>query len=107
MYNPFASSQSVEQTDEQLIEAALQGNKKSLELLIARHQGWVYNICLRMIGNAADASDLTQEILVKVITALASFKKKSSFRTWLYRIVKNNVINWEKKRKRENVLSFE
>jgi RNA polymerase sigma factor (sigma-70 family) len=59
-----------------------------------------------MLGNPADAADLTQEILVKVITALSSFKKKSSFRTWLYRIVKNDVINREKKRKRENILSF-
>jgi len=106
MYNPFLSASGSCLTDEQLIEASIGGDKASLEDLIRRHQGWIYNICIRMVGNTHDAADLTQEILVKVITGLGRFEKRSQFRTWLYRIVKNNVINWEIKKTKIRIRSF-
>ena len=106
MYNPFSSASNSGLTDEELISAALNGDKNNLEELILRHQGWIFNICLRMAGNPDDAADLTQEILIKVITALGSFEQKSSFRTWLYCIVKNNVINWEIKKSKLKITSF-
>ncbi len=106
MFNPFLLAAYPGSTDEQLIEASIGGDKVSLEELIRRHQGWIYNICVRMVGNTHDAADLTQEILIKVIISLGSFEQKSQFRTWLYRIVKNNVINWEIKKAKIRVRSF-
>ena len=53
---------------------------------MGRHQPWIYNIAARMLYHPQDAEDATQEILVKALTALASFEGRSSFRTWLYRI---------------------
>ncbi len=50
-----------------------------------------------MIGNPDDAKDITQEILIKIITKLATFKQQSSFRTWAYRIAANHVLNMRKR----------
>ena len=106
MYHPFLPTPDPGLTDEQLIEGSIGGDRASLEALIRRHQEWIYNICVRMVGNTHDAADLTQEILIKVITALGSFEKKSQFRTWLYRIVRNYVINWKTKKTTIRTQSF-
>lgn len=96
MNNPFFSGNDSCETDESLIKSALGGNKKSLEELILRHQSWIYNIALRMVFYPAEAEDVTQEILIKMITKLSTFRFESSFRTWLYRIVTNHVLNMKK-----------
>ncbi|MEO8512958.1 MAG: RNA polymerase sigma factor [Ignavibacteria bacterium] len=94
--NPFIEKKSTDQKDEQLIEEALNGNKKSLEDLIYRHQAWIYNIALRMVFYPQEAEDVTQEVLIKIITKLSTFRKESSFRTWAYRIAVNQVLNMKK-----------
>ncbi len=94
--NPFIEKKSTDQKDGQLIEEALLGNKKSLEDLIYRHQAWIYNIALRMVFYPQEAEDITQEVLIKIITKLSTFRKESSFRTWAYRIVINQVLNMKK-----------
>jgi RNA polymerase sigma factor (sigma-70 family) len=72
------------------------GNREALERLVTRHQAWIYNIVLRMVYLPQDAEDATQEILVKLITKLSTFEGKSSFRTWLYRIVVHHVLNMKR-----------
>ncbi|MEL6918421.1 MAG: RNA polymerase sigma factor [Bacteroidota bacterium] len=79
--------------DEKLIAEALEGNKASLNLLLKRHQDYIYNISLRLFLNPDDALDATQEVLIKVVTRLKTFKGKSQFRTWLYRITTNHFLN--------------
>jgi RNA polymerase sigma factor (sigma-70 family) len=76
-----------------LIQEALAGNKQSLEKLIKMHQDYVYNVALRLFLDPDDALDATQEVLIKVITHLNTFKGQSQFRTWLYRIVFNHFVN--------------
>jgi RNA polymerase sigma factor (sigma-70 family) len=98
MINPFSDTYSTDKTDEILISEAINGNKKSLESLVRRHQDWIYNIALRMVFNPDEAFDVTQEVLIKIITKLASFQGKSAFRTWAYRIVVNHVLNMKKSR---------
>lgn len=82
--------------EEQLIKSCLAGNKKSLEKLIKSINDLVYNLSLRFLWNKADAEDATQEILIKVITNLSMYKGKSSFKTWVYRIATNYLINQKK-----------
>ncbi len=65
---------------------------------MTRHQRWIYNIVLRMIYHPHDAEDVTQEILIKLITKLSTFKGDSRFRTWLYRIAVNHVLNMKRAR---------
>jgi RNA polymerase sigma factor (sigma-70 family) len=93
--------------DRDLVERAQRGNRDALEQLITRHQRWIYNIVLRMIYHPHDAEDVTQEILIKLITKLSTFKGDSRFRTWLYRIVVNHVLNMKRARGEEMEWTFE
>ncbi len=99
MYNPFKEKPEDVQDDSKLIRQALEGSQEDLEKVILRHQAWIYNIALKMVSNSNDAEDVTQEILIKMITKLSTYdSEKSSFRTWLYRITANHVINIKKKK---------
>ncbi|TMU50525.1 RNA polymerase sigma factor [Flagellimonas algicola] len=94
-------------SEEKLIEKALSGDKASLELLITRNQDWIYNVALTFVGDADEAADLTQEVLIKVITKLDTFEQRSSFRTWTYRIVKNHFLNMKRGKHEVNPPTFE
>ena len=96
MYNPFAELID-ESTDIELIELATGGSQSALEKLILRHQAWIYNIALRMVFLPQDAEEVTQEVLIKAITGLGTFKRESKFRTWLYRIAVNHVLNMRRR----------
>jgi RNA polymerase sigma factor (sigma-70 family) len=104
--NPFADSVPTEQEDENLVVRARAGHRKALEDLIERHQAWIYNIALRMLFHPQDAEDATQEILIKVVTRLSSFEGRSSFRTWLYRIVVNHLLNVKRGREELKITTF-
>jgi RNA polymerase sigma factor (sigma-70 family) len=104
--NPFADSAPTEQDDENLVVRARAGDRKALEDLIERHQAWIYNIALRMLFHPQDAEDATQEILIKVVTRLSSFEGRSSFRTWLYRIVVNHLLNVKRGREEFKITTF-
>jgi RNA polymerase sigma factor (sigma-70 family) len=91
---PFAVPPDAEPVDEQLVTEALAGSRQALEALVARHHRWIYNIAFRMVMKTQDAEDTTQEVLIKVLTKLSSYDpSKAAFRTWLYRVVANHVIN--------------
>ena len=96
MVNPFTEKYTTDAKDEVLIKSALAGDRKSLEDLVYRHQAWIYNIALRMVFFPQEAEDVTQEVLIKMLTKLSTFRGESSFRTWLYRIVVNHVLNMKK-----------
>src|SRR5258708_11056282 len=93
--NPLADNSS-DHEDQSLVLRARSGDRQALEDLVQRHQAWIYNIAVRMLHQPQDAEDATQEILIKVLTRLSSFEGRSSFRTWLYRIVVNHVLNMER-----------
>src|SRR5437868_4111809 len=96
MFNPFNEVAESGSVDAELVERAKNGDRAALEELILRHQAWVYNIAVRMVFRPHDAEDVTQEVLVKVITKLSTFKGESTFRTWLYRIAANHVLNMKR-----------
>ena len=90
-----------------LINKALKGDKVALENLIKKHQNWVYNVALAMVSDHNDAADITQEVLIKCITKLGSFKNESNFRTWLYRIVKNHFLNMKRGKYETKPITFD
>lgn len=90
-----------------LIDQATAGDAKSLETLIQSVQDIVFNLSLRMLGTFADAEDATQDILLKVITHLSSFKKESLFSTWVFRIAVNHLKDYKKHMFAQRPLSFE
>ena len=77
--------------DEALARLAANGNGAAFDEIYSRHRSFVYNVALRMTGNAADAEDLTQESFVSVFRRVGSFRGDASFTTWLYRLVVNQV----------------
>ncbi|MEL7122441.1 MAG: RNA polymerase sigma factor [Bacteroidota bacterium] len=104
--NPFTISYK-DTTDIDLIQNALEGSSVALEKLIKRHQDYIYNIALKMVLNPFDAEDLTQEVLIKVVTNLSKFKGKSSFRTWVYRITFNHFLKMKQRNTEKAITSFE
>src|SRR6266478_9606118 len=106
MVNPFTEVVEDDVDDVDLVEQARNGSRAALEKLILRHQAWIYNIAVRMVFQPHDAEEITQEVLVKVITKLSSFKGECKFRTWLYRIVANHVLNMRRKGAEEQMLTF-
>src|SRR5262249_11263396 len=104
--NPFADNAPTDLEDRTLVARARSGNREALEELVRRHQGWIYNIAVRMLYHPHDAEDATQEILIKAVTQLSSFEGRSSFRTWLYRIVVNHVLNMKRGRLEQTSISF-
>jgi RNA polymerase sigma factor (sigma-70 family) len=98
------------QTNEEiqaLAEKAAAGDKKALETLIAGVQDMVFNLSLRMLGTFTDAEDATQDILLKVITHLSSFRGDSLFTTWVFSIAANHLKNYKKHMFARCPLSFE
>ena len=106
IHNPFTDDQEQDQGDQTLVAGAQAGDRTALEALVARHQAWIYNIAVRMLGHPQDAEDATQEILVKALTRLSSFEGRSRFRTWLYRIAVNHVLNIKRGRLEPESLTF-
>src|SRR5437588_8508376 len=106
MFNPFAEIAEADPPDSELVAEAQHGNRVALEKLVLRHQAWVYNIAVRMVFRPHDAEEVTQEVLLKVITRLGTFKGESSFRTWLYRIAANHVLNMKRRGAEARVTTF-
>jgi RNA polymerase sigma factor (sigma-70 family) len=79
--------------DADLVHRSQNGDRQALDQLIRRHQPWILHIAQRMLWNRADAEDATQEIFIKAITHLVEFQQRSGFRTWLYRIAGNHLLD--------------
>lgn len=90
-----------------LIEQATAGDKKALETVILSIQDLVFNLSLRMLGTFPDAEDASQDILLKIITHLSSFRQDSSFSTWVFSIAVNHLKNYKKHLFAQYPLSFE
>ena len=99
-----------EHTNEELqilVDKATAGDKEALETLVTSVQDIVFNLSLRMLGTFADAEDATQDILLKMITHLSSFRGDSSFTTWVFSIATNHLKNYKKHMFARYPLNFE
>src|SRR5712671_2730294 len=105
-FNPFAEISEDDPPDGVLVEQAQHGSRPALEKLVLRHQAWIYNIAVRMVFQPQDAEEVTQEVLIKVITKLSTFKGESKFRAWLYRIAANHVLNMKRRSAETRVTTF-
>lgn len=92
---------------ERLIKEAVNGSKSALEDITVAIQDNIYYLSLRMLANPDNAKDATQDILIKVITNLSSFRFDSHFDTWVYRIASNHLISANKVIKRDAGLMFD
>jgi RNA polymerase sigma-70 factor (ECF subfamily) len=81
------------------IEQTLGGDRAAFGQLMHRYAGAVYNLAYRMLGNAEDAEDASQEIFLRAYTRLASFDRERRFATWLLSIASNYCIDRLRRRR--------
>ena len=84
--------------DFELTQAAAAGNMSAFEEIYQRHHRRVYSICLRMLQNATEAEDLTQDVFIQLYRKIGSFRGDSAFTTWLHRLTVNQVLMHFRKR---------
>ncbi len=92
---------------EMLVSTAKEGDKLALEELVLRIQDKIYGLALRMLYIPSDAEDASQEILLKIVTHLGTFRGESSFSTWMYRVAANHLLTMRKRRAELRAISFE
>jgi len=86
MYNELAT-----------IELAKKGDSVAFQQLLEKHYSMMYRVAYRFTGQAQDAEDIAQEVCVGLVGKLQGFNGKSSFSTWLYRVVVNTCRDFHKK----------
>ena len=99
-------------SDEELVEVCKEQLPHELEayrVLVQRHEGLVYNLCMKFLGSPEDAEEVAQDSLLQVFHKIHQFEGRSAFKTWLYKIVHNFCRNRISKiiRKREVQEAYE
>src|SRR5271167_3030743 len=79
-------------TEAEAIRLAQQGDAGAFERIYRLHSRRVYALCLRMVGNTAEAEDLAQEAFLQLFRKIATFRGESAFSTWLHRLTVNVVL---------------
>ena len=92
---------------ESLARRAREGDREALESLVSAIQGRVYGLALRMLWHPEDARDAAQEILLRIVTRLSTFRGASSFSTWAYRVAANHLLTARKSRLEERSYTFQ
>lgn len=93
-----------------LIQKCAAGDESACAELVAAHQRMVYSLALNLIGDRDEALDISQEVFLRVFRTLSSFRGQSALRTWIYRIVVNQVRNrqrWWRRRHRGDEVSLD
>ena len=85
--------------DLHFVEQTLAGNPGAFDHLVQKYRMRVYSVIYNIVNHHEDAYDLTQEAFLRAYKSLGSFRGKSNFYTWLYRIAVNHAINFKKRRK--------
>lgn len=79
--------------DQRLLSGLQAADERAYEQLIERFQTPIYNLAYRLLNDQADASDVLQEVFLKIFRNVGSFRGDSSLRTWVYRIAVNESHN--------------
>lgn len=91
----------MKESDAALVARARQNDPAAFEQLVRRHQRYVFNVAYRVLGDAIEAEDVTQEAFVRAWRGLPGFREQARFTTWLYRITQNLCLNRLPKLRRE------
>lgn len=87
-------------TDDQLVARAQEGELPAFEELVRKYQREVYGLACRIVTDAEEAKDLTQQALLQAFIHIKSFRRDAQFRTWLFRIAINQCYNYLKSKKK-------
>src|SRR4051812_2241913 len=100
----------VDSREAALIERCAARDEAACAELVSTHQRMVYSLALHLLGDRDEALDLSQEVFLRVFRTLSSFRGQSALRTWIYRIVVNQVRNrqrWWRRRRRSDQVSLD
>jgi RNA polymerase sigma-70 factor (ECF subfamily) len=100
-------SSAPELSDDQLLARFARGEREALGELFRRYRSAAYRVAYRLLGREADALDAVQESFIKALTHLHSFQGRSSFKTWLLRVVSNASLDLGRQRGRREALSLD
>ena len=91
----------MENIPKDIVERASRGDMGAFEEIYRIISGFVYNVALRVVNNASDAEEITQDVFMKIYKNLGKFRFKSSLKTWVYRITINTAVNRYRKTAKE------
>lgn len=86
-----------------ILTAAVSGNARALEAVVQAIQRPLYNLALRTLGTHADAEDATQELLLRIVTHLGSFRGESRFSTWVWTIAVRGLREIQRRQARQPI----
>ncbi|MEM6392177.1 MAG: sigma-70 family RNA polymerase sigma factor [Planctomycetota bacterium] len=96
-----------EASSDPLLDRAIDGDRHALGILLSRHQKRLYNTVLRMVSNADDAAEVTQEAMLKIVQHIGGFRRDAKLTTWMTRIAMNQAISHLRKRRTRDTVSLE
>jgi RNA polymerase sigma-70 factor (ECF subfamily) len=91
--SPEQTAEGAESDDLRLVESLREGSEWAYEELLTRFQQPVYTLALRLLNNQSEASDVVQEVFLKVFRNVGNFREQSTLKTWIYRITVNEAHN--------------
>jgi len=94
-------------SDEEAIRGVLTGNRDAFAVLVERYQGRAFRLALRVLRNEESARDAVQDAFLKAYSALSRFQGRSSFYTWLYRLVMNQCLDMKRRDKSDRQVEWE
>ncbi len=89
--------------DIELVERYFRGDTAAFDEIMIRYERQIYRVCYRFVENRDDALDLAQDVFVKAFEHLPTFRRESTFKTWLYRIAINHCLNHVRKNSQQFV----
>jgi RNA polymerase sigma-70 factor (ECF subfamily) len=84
--------------EQQLVAGLARGDRAAFRVFVERYKKKVYYLSLDLVGNAADAEDVSQEVFLKVYRSFGTFKRRAKLSSWLYRVTYNACIDHRRKR---------
>ncbi len=99
---PFTEESTSDNTDLELLQRVAAGSIVAFEEIYNRYHRKTFNLCMRMLQNASEAEDLTQEVYIQLFRKIGSFRGDSAFSTWLHRLTVNQVLMHFRKRSVKN-----
>ncbi len=88
-----------EREEHELISRVLSGDEQAYRGLVDKYKSYAFTIALKILDNRAEAEEAAQDAFIKAFQHLRTFQRQSRFSTWLYRIVFNTAISYQRKRK--------
>ena len=104
MVNLIEEQNRTELTEAEAIRRAQDGDAAAFECLYKAYCRRVYNLCLRMTKNPAEAEDLTQQAFLQLFRKIGTFRCESGFSTWLHRVTVNIVLMHLRRKKPAEIL---